>query len=102
MGSMGDLLSMLPLPSRFKKAAAGEVDEGELVRVCAIIDSMTAEERRNPRILNGSRRKRIAAGSGTHVSNVNRLIKQFEDAQKALRLFGKGKLPFGKFPHKGR
>ncbi len=98
MGSLQDLFSMLPIPGKMRKAFAGEVDEGELVRITAIIDSMTPRERRNPKIINGSRRKRISAGSGTTVTDVNRLLKRFADAKKMMKMMGKGKGPMGKMP----
>ncbi len=98
MGSLQDLFSMLPIPGKMRKAFAGEVDEGELVRITAIIDSMTPRERRNPKIINGSRRKRISAGSGTTVTDVNRLLKRFTDAKKMMKMMGKGKGPMGKMP----
>jgi signal recognition particle subunit SRP54 len=90
MGSMQEILSMLPLPGKMKSAMPGEMDERELVKVTAIIDSMTPKERGNPRIINGSRRKRISAGSGTTVTDVNRLLKQFDQAKKMMKRFGKG------------
>ena len=95
MGSLQDLLSMMPLPGKMKRAAVGEVDERELTRISAIIDSMTPAERKNPRIINGSRRKRISAGSGTTVADVNRLLKRFGEAKKMMKRFGKGKGPMG-------
>jgi len=91
MGSLSDILSMLPLPGKMKASMPTEVDDGELVRIKAIIDSMTPAERRNPKILNGSRRKRISAGSGTTPADVNRLIKQFEQTKKMMKMMGKGK-----------
>ncbi|MBN2719987.1 MAG: signal recognition particle protein [Proteobacteria bacterium] len=98
MGSLSDILSMLPLPGKMKASIPADVDEGELTRIKAIIDSMTPAERRNPKILNGSRRKRISAGSGTTPADVNRLIKQFEQTKKMMKRFGKGRglpgLPF--------
>ncbi len=95
MGSLSDILSMLPLPGKMKNAIPGDVDDGQLVRITAIIDSMTPAERQNPKILNGSRRKRISAGSGTTVTDVNRLLKQFEQARKMMKMMGKGKGPRG-------
>ena len=98
MGSLSDILSMLPLPGKMKASMPADVDDGELVRIKAIIDSMTRAERTNPRIINGSRRKRISAGSGTTVTDVNRLLKQFEQTKKMMKMMGKGKglrgLPF--------
>ncbi len=100
IGSMTDIMKMIPglsraLPKDF------DIPEAEVKRVEAIISSMTRAERRNPHILNGSRRKRIAIGSGTQVSDVNKLIKNFEGAQKMMKQLGgmKGgkrpKLPAG-------
>jgi signal recognition particle subunit SRP54 len=87
LGSMTDLLKMVPglsraLPKNF------EIPERDLVKVEAIICSMTRNERRNPDLLNGSRRKRIARGSGTQVSDVNRLVKQFEQARQMAKHLG--------------
>ncbi|UCF32194.1 MAG: signal recognition particle protein [bacterium] len=96
MGSLQELFSMLPVPGRMKKAIPAEVDEGEIARITAIIDSMTPDERRNPKIINGSRRKRISSGSGTTVTDVNRLLKKFTEAKKMMRMLGKGKGPLGK------
>ena len=82
MGSIGDMVKMLPGAAQM----AGQVDEEvagkELARVEAIILSMTPQERKEPDILNGSRRKRIAKGSGTSVEEINRLMKQFGDMRK--------------------
>jgi signal recognition particle subunit SRP54 len=102
IGSMTDLLKMVPglskaLPKDF------EIPERELAKVEAIICSMTRRERRNPDLLNGSRRKRIAFGSGTQVSDVNRLVKQFEQARQMMKQLGGKKhrglprLPAGMF-----
>ncbi|HWP57301.1 MAG TPA: signal recognition particle protein [Candidatus Acidoferrales bacterium] len=85
MGSLGEILEMLP----GSKKLAGSVDlnqaEKELKRVDAIINSMTPQERRQPAILNGSRRRRIARGSGTTVTDVNRLVKQFLEMKKMMQ-----------------
>ena len=72
-----------------------EVDESQVGKVEAIICSMTSQERRSPSVLNGSRRKRIALGSGTQVSDVNRLVKQFDEAKVMMKKMGgiKGRLP---------
>jgi len=69
-----------------------QVDDKKITRMEAILDSMTKRERLYPSILNGSRRKRIAKGSGTSVPEVNRLIKQFMQTRKVLKKFGKGKM----------
>ncbi|MFV1956458.1 MAG: signal recognition particle protein, partial [bacterium] len=93
MGSLSEMLSMLPLPGKMKKAIPDEIDEREFVRITAIIDSMTPAERRKPKIIDGSRRKRISAGSGTTVSEVNRLLKRFAETKKMMKMMGKGKGP---------
>jgi signal recognition particle subunit SRP54 len=89
MGSLSSLLGMIPgLGSQIKNA---QIDENALVKVEAIINSMTVQERTSPKILNGNRRKRIARGSGTTIQDVNRLIKQFGEMQKMMsRLNQKG------------
>src|SRR5215469_7883908 len=83
MGPLGDLLKMVP--GMGKLAAGAKIDDKEVSRIEAIICSMTPRERAEPRILNGSRRKRIAAGSGTQVQDVNRLIKQFEQSRQLMK-----------------
>ncbi len=89
MGSMEDILGMLPGGS---KLAGASIDEKQLKRTEAIITSMTNAEREEPSIINGSRRKRIAAGSGTSVQDVNRLLNQFEQMKKMMKMMtGKGK-----------
>jgi signal recognition particle subunit SRP54 len=93
MGSVTDLLGMIPGVKKLLKGADLSGAEGELRRVEAIIDSMTKAERRNAQILNASRRKRIADGSGTSVAEVNRVIKQFTQTKKVLKKFGSGPLP---------
>ena len=91
MGPIGSLLKMIPGLGR--DLGPLDVDERELDRVQAIITSMTSEERRDPSILNGSRRRRIARGSGTSVQAVNQLVKQFGQMQKLMRSLSDGKLP---------
>jgi signal recognition particle subunit SRP54 len=90
MGSVTDLLSYIPGVNKAALASAN-VDEKSFTRVEAIITSMTTEERRFPHILNGSRRERIAMGSGTTVQEVNRLIKQFSEMQKMMKKLSQGK-----------
>jgi signal recognition particle subunit SRP54 len=85
LGSMDQLLSMLPGGQRLKEMAGGGIPEKEIKRVVAIIDSMTPRERRDHTAINGSRKKRIARGSGTSVQEVNRLIKQFLSARKMMK-----------------
>ena len=89
MGSLGKILGMLPGMGDMK-AQLDQVDDRELDRVSAIIQSMTPAERQDPKILNGSRRTRIANGSGTQVSDVNSLIDRFGEAQKMMKQMGKG------------
>ncbi len=94
MGPLEQLVGMIPGLARVKGLPDAGQQERELKRVEAIIDSMTRGERQRPEILNGSRRKRIADGSGTNVSDVNRLLKQFAEMQKMMRQVmqaGKGK-----------
>jgi len=87
MGSLSSLLGMIPgLSSQMRNAP---VDDKALVKVEAIISSMTMDERNNPKILNGNRRKRISRGSGTSVQDVNRLVKQFGEMQKMMSKFSK-------------
>jgi len=91
MGPLQDLLGMVPgLNSKALKGI--QVDEKKLGRMEAILNSMTAKERLYPTILNGSRRKRIACGSGTTVQDVNRLLKQYTQTRKVMKKFGKGKM----------
>jgi signal recognition particle subunit SRP54 len=85
MGPMGQLISMIPGMGNLAGEAQAAVDRGDLKRVEAIIRSMTPAERRDPAVLNGSRRRRIAAGSGTSLTDVNRLIKQFTDMQRLMK-----------------
>ena len=89
IGSMTDILKMVPgLSNRLPKNF--EIPEKDLARIEAIICSMTKRERRNPDMLNGSRRKRIARGAGTQVSDVNRLVKQFEQSRQMMKQLGGG------------
>jgi len=91
MGSLEELVGMIPgLGGKMKELKGAAPDEKELTRIVAIIDSMTREERRNVKVLNGSRRKRIAMGSGTSVQEVNRLIRNFQQAEGMLKRFAKG------------
>jgi signal recognition particle subunit SRP54 len=88
MGPLEQILGMLPGMDNVKALAAQKPDEKQISRVEAIISSMTPEERRKQHIINGSRRKRIARGSGTSVEEVNRLLKQFVQMQKMLKQLG--------------
>ena len=93
MGPLSGLIGMLPGMGAMKQLKNADIDEGELDRVEAIILSMTPAERANPGIINGSRRKRIATGSGTKVQNVNQLVKQFDQMRKLMRQMVSGKAP---------
>jgi signal recognition particle subunit SRP54 len=94
MGSMGKILGMLPGAGSMKKQIEN-FDESEIVRTKAIVQSMTPTERRDPKVLNGSRRARIAAGSGRQVSEVNSLVERFTAAQKMMKQMRNGKVPAG-------
>ncbi len=102
MGSFSDLLKMIPGMGQMKQLKNLQVDEKEFVRIEAIINSMTPQERRNYNMINGSRRKRIAKGSGTRVQDVNKLLKNYTQMLKMLkklnqggmRGMGRGMLPF--------
>jgi signal recognition particle subunit SRP54 len=102
MGSLADILGMIPGFGKNKQLKNLEVDEKELVKIEAIINSMTPHERRQYIIINGSRRKRIAMGSGTSVQDINRLLKNYAQAMKlmkkinkgGIRGLGRGMLPF--------
>jgi len=93
MGPLSGLLGMIPGMGAMKQLKNADVDEGELDRVEAIILSMTPAERANPELINGSRRKRIANGSGTKVQQVKQLIKQFDQMRKVMRSMVGGKMP---------
>jgi signal recognition particle subunit SRP54 len=97
MGPLENLLGMIPGMGALKQQMGPEgVDEGQLARVEAIINSMTPHERRRHDLINGSRRKRIARGSGTSVEEVNRLLKQFVQMQKMMKVLGGPGGPGGK------
>ena len=90
MGDLKGLMGMMPGMGKLKKQIAGaDIDEKKIAHQEAIIRSMTPKERRNPKLINGSRRKRIAAGSGTTVTEVNRLLKQFTMMSKMMKKMGK-------------
>jgi signal recognition particle subunit SRP54 len=89
MGPLSDILAMLPGSGSLLREV--EIDDRDLKRVEAIIQSMTPAERRNPKIIGGSRKRRIASGSGTSPQDVNRLLKQFADAQKMMKTLAGGK-----------
>ncbi len=91
MGPISQVLNMIP--GLNKLPANAEIDNKSLVRVEAIIHSMTKNERSNPNLINGTRRRRIANGSGTSVQEVNRVMKQFFEMQKMMKMFSRGKMP---------
>lgn len=104
MGSMKEMLTMIPGMGR--KVGNMDIDEKGLVKTRAIIQSMTRKERDNPKLLNASRRKRIAQGSGVEVQDVNRVVRQYDDMLKMMKQFGmmgqggkkrRGKMPMGGF-----
>lgn len=90
MGGLTSLLDKLPGMPNLPQAAMNQVDDRQITRMEAIINSMTPKERRFPDIIKGSRKRRIAAGSGTQVQDVNRLLKQFTQMQKMMKKMGKG------------
>ncbi|RLJ71456.1 signal recognition particle subunit FFH/SRP54 (srp54) [Hydrogenivirga caldilitoris] len=99
MGPLDKLLGMIPgIGAQMKNI---KVDEKQFKRIEAVINSMTPEERRNPRIINMSRKKRIAAGSGTSISEVNKVLKRYEEMRKMMRkMKGMAGMPLPKFPFK--
>lgn len=93
MGPIGQVLQMIPGAGSMAGAAQAAVDDGELKRIEAIIDSMTPDERRHPELIKASRRRRIAGGSGTSTADVNRLLKQFTEMQRFMKQLDGGRLP---------
>ena len=90
MGSMSELIKMMPGMSKMKQLKNMEVDEKELVKIEAIINSMTPQERRQHTLIKGSRRKRIAKGSGTSVQDINKLLKNYTQVMKMIKKINKG------------
>ena len=97
MGPLGQVMEMIPGMGGMAKEAQDSVDRGDLRRTEAIIRSMTPQERRDPDVLNASRRRRIASGSGTSIAEVNRLVKQFGDMQKLMKQLRGGRRIPGMF-----
>jgi signal recognition particle subunit SRP54 len=93
MGSLGGIMKLMPGVTKEMRSAANNVDEGEIAKVEAIVRSMTPKERRDPNIIDGSRRTRIARGSATSVAAVNQLLKQFGEMRKMMRQMGSGSMP---------
>jgi signal recognition particle subunit SRP54 len=98
MGSLSDILKMIPGMGKIKEMKNLEIDDREFVRIEAIINSMTPQERRQHGIINGSRRRRIAAGSGTRVQDVNGLLKNYTQMLKMLKKFNQGGIRRGMLP----
>jgi signal recognition particle subunit SRP54 len=97
MGSMKNVMKLIPgLTAQLPEEALDQVDDKQIGRTEAIILSMTYKERTNPDIINGSRRKRIAAGSGTSVEEVNHLIKQMYEMRRGMKQMSKMQQRFGK------
>jgi signal recognition particle subunit SRP54 len=93
VGPIGQLLQMVPGAGQMAGVAQEAVDSGQMKRIEAIIDSMTPEERRRPDLIKASRRRRIALGSGTSTAEVNRLLKQFVEMQRMMKMISGGKMP---------
>jgi signal recognition particle subunit SRP54 len=93
MGPIGQVLQMIPGAGQMAGAAQQAVDDGQLKRIEAIIDSMTPGERRQPELIKASRRRRIALGSGTTTAEVNRVLKQFAEMQRLVKQLSGGRLP---------
>ncbi len=95
LGNIGQILDMLPGMGRLRQQMNidNEQAQKQLSKIEAIICSMTPKERRNPKILNASRKRRIAAGSGTSVQDINALLKQFREMQRMMKMIGKGQVP---------
>ena len=90
MGGLGSIMDKLPGMSGMSEQVKNQVNDKQLVRLEAMINSMTRQERRFPQIIKGSRKRRIALGSGVQVQDVNRLLKQFTQMQKMMKKFSKG------------
>ena len=90
MGGVGSMLDKLPGMNKLPDGVRQQADDKQIRRQIAIINSMTPGERRRPRIINGSRKRRIAAGAGLQVQDVNRLVKQHAQMQKMMKKLGKG------------
>jgi signal recognition particle subunit SRP54 len=101
MGSLSSIIGMLPGASAMKQLKDVQVDDRQLDRIEAMIFSMTPQERRHPDVIGGSRRQRIARGSGVKVQDVNQLMKQYREMQKMVRMFSSGKMKGFKLPGMG-
>ena len=95
MGSLSQIMEMIPGMNMMGKKMPTEFDEGQMNRIEAIIQSMTIEERKRPEIINGSRRRRISRGSGTTAQDINQLMNQYRQTQKIMKQFARNKNPRG-------
>ena len=95
MGSLSQIMEMIPGMNMMGKKMPTEFDEGQMNRIEAIIQSMTVEERKRPEIINGSRRRRISRGSGTTAQDINQLMNQYRQTQKIMKQFARNKNPRG-------
>jgi signal recognition particle subunit SRP54 len=93
MGSLGGLMKLMPGMSKDMREAAGQIDDGEVAKVEAIVCSMTPAEKNDTAVIDGSRRSRIARGSGTSIQDVNTLLKQFKEMQKMMKGMASGNMP---------
>ena len=93
IGSLSQIMDMLPGMGQMGKQMPGIFDDSQMKKIEAIIQSMTSEERHHPELINGSRRRRIATGSGTTAQDINLLLNQFKQTQKIMRRFAKTKNP---------
>jgi signal recognition particle subunit SRP54 len=93
MGSLGGLMRLMPGMNKEMREAAGQLDDGEVAKVEAIVCSMTPAERTDTSIMDGSRRSRVARGSGTSIQDVNSLLKQFKEMQKMMKGMASGNMP---------
>jgi signal recognition particle subunit SRP54 len=93
MGSLGGLMRLMPGMNKEMREAAGQIDDGEVAKVEAIVCSMTPDERNDTSMMDGSRRSRVARGSGTTVQDVNSLLKQFKEMQKMMKGMASGNMP---------
>jgi signal recognition particle subunit SRP54 len=93
MGSLGGLMRLMPGMNKEMREAAGQIDDGEVAKVEAIVCSMTPAERNDTTMMDGSRRSRVARGSGTTVQDVNALLKQFKEMQKMMKGMASGNMP---------
>jgi len=95
MGSLSQIMEMIPGMGQMSKRMPTEIDDNQIMKVEAIIRSMTPYERHHPELIKGSRRRRIATGSGTSAQDINQLLNQFRQTQKMMRQFSKGRNPRG-------